>query len=65
MSLGDRWLIGHDGDDFGVSTEMFYDAETDIGVVLLANISDGENGGEVREQTKAIQERLYAFGEGR
>lgn len=65
MTLGDRWLIGHDGDDFGVSTEMFYDAGTNIGVVLLANIGDGENEGRVREQTMAIQERLYAFGEGR
>ncbi len=65
MTLGKRWIIGHDGDDLGVSAEMFYDAESDIGVVLLTNISDGENEGRVREQTMAIQERLYAFGEGR
>lgn len=61
--LDGRALIGHDGDDYGVSTEMFYDQATGVGVVLLANISDGANGGRAREQTIAIQDRLYALGE--
>ncbi|PRP97353.1 serine hydrolase domain-containing protein [Enhygromyxa salina] len=63
MTLGDRWIVGHDGDDDGVSTEMFFDTKTGVGVVLLANIGDGENDGRVREQTMAIQEQLYALGE--
>ena len=36
MTLEERWIIGHDGDDIGVSTEMFFDPETDVGVVVLA-----------------------------
>lgn len=62
MDLGDRWIIGHDGDDTGVSTEMFFDPKTNVGVVLLANIQDGSVDGRVREQTFAIEEKLFAWG---
>lgn len=65
MSLGDRWLVGHDGDDDGVSCEMFFEPKTDVGVVLITNISDGALDGAVREETWAIQEKLYAWGETR
>ena len=39
--LGGRELIGHDGSDSGVSTAMYYEPETGIGVIVLAN-GDGE-----------------------
>ncbi len=63
MTLGERWIVGHDGDDLGVSSEMFFEPETGVGVVLLTNIGDWEHGGRVREQTAAIQELLYQLGE--
>jgi hypothetical protein len=63
MTLDDRWIIGHDGDDDGVSSEMFFDPSTDVGVVLIANISDGSYGGKVREQTAAIESKLFSWGE--
>jgi hypothetical protein len=63
MTLDERFIIGHDGDDDGVSSEMFFDPKTDVGVVLIANISDGSYDGKVREQTEAIQSELFAWGE--
>jgi len=63
MTLGDRWLIGHDGDDIGVTSEMFYDPQTGIGVSLLGNVTDWLTGATTREQTLALQQRLYAIGE--
>ncbi|HBL27404.1 MAG TPA: serine hydrolase [Acidobacteria bacterium] len=39
--LAGRELIGHDGSDDGVSTAMFYEPATGIGVIVLAN-GDGE-----------------------
>ncbi len=32
-----RELIGHNGGDYGVATEMLLDPETGVGIVLLAN----------------------------
>lgn len=65
MELGDRWVIGHDGDDEGVSCEMFWDPTTDVGVVVVTNVGDGEMDGDVRVATAWLQEELYLLGEGR
>jgi CubicO group peptidase (beta-lactamase class C family) len=62
-TLEDRGIIGHDGDDLGVSTEMFFDPVTDVGVVVLTNIADWEHDGRVREQTAALQTDLFALGD--
>jgi CubicO group peptidase (beta-lactamase class C family) len=37
LPRGGRSLIGHDGGDTGVATVCFFDPETDVGVVALAN----------------------------
>lgn len=63
MRLRGRTLIGHDGDDDGVTSEMFYDEDTGIGVALIGNIPDGYPGLDTRNHTAAIQDRLYAIGE--
>ncbi len=63
MSLGDRWIVGHDGDDDGVTSEMFYEPATGIGVALIANVSDGQLDGAAREQTWWLEDRLFAIGE--
>jgi len=63
IDLDGRRLIGHNGDDFGVSTEVFFDPKTDIGVAVLMNLSDGEREGQPRNATLAIQHRLYQIGE--
>jgi CubicO group peptidase (beta-lactamase class C family) len=36
-SLRDRVLLGHNGGNYGVATEMFFDAQGDVGVILLMN----------------------------
>lgn len=64
MTLGERTLTGHDGDDSGVSSEAFYDRETGVGVAVVMNLADGERDGAPRAATAAIQERLYRIGEG-
>ena len=65
MELGDRWLVGHDGDDEGVTSEMFWDPEVGVGVVVVANVGDWEMDGEVREVTAWLQEELFLVGEAR
>jgi len=65
MELGERWIIGHDGDDEGVTSEMFWDPETGVGVVVVASVGDGEMDGAVRETTAWLQEELFLLGEGR
>ncbi|MEN0066685.1 MAG: serine hydrolase domain-containing protein [Myxococcota bacterium] len=63
MNLEDRFIVGHDGDDEGVTSEMFFDPATGVGVTLLGNVSDGGLGHRTREATIALQQRLYAIGE--
>jgi CubicO group peptidase (beta-lactamase class C family) len=63
LALGDRTLTGHDGDDIGVSSEVFYDRTSGVGVALVMNLADGERDGEPRAATVAIQQRLFALGE--
>jgi CubicO group peptidase (beta-lactamase class C family) len=59
MDLDGRWLVGHDGDDDGVTSEMFYEPATGRGVVVLANVADGELDGRVREVTAWLQHTLF------
>jgi len=54
--------VGHNGGDFGVSTEMFFDPETNVGVVVLTNGDDGPVGDRLRAETLKIQKRLFAVG---
>lgn len=63
MTLGDRWIVGHDGDDDGVSSEMFYDPKTGVGVALVTSVPDGGPGHPVRDTTAWLQERLFTLGE--
>lgn len=65
MVLGDRHLIGHDGDDYGVSSEVYYDKDTGVGVALVMNVADGERDGRPRAASRAIQQRLYTLGASR
>jgi len=61
-SVGKRQVVGHNGGDFGVSTEMFFDPETNVGVVVLTNGDDGPVGDRLRAETLKIQKRLFAVG---
>lgn len=65
LDLGGRRLTGHDGDDYGVSSEVFYDRQSGVGVALVMNLADGEQDGAPRAATRAIQQRLFALGGGR
>jgi len=64
-TLGDRRLVGHNGGDYGVSTEMFFDVRTRVGVVVLTNGDESSAGDRLREQTQAIQEILFELGDPR
>jgi len=64
-SLGKRAIVGHNGGDFGVSTELFFDPETDVGVVVLTNGDDGPVGDRLRAETREIQRELFSLGERR
>ncbi|MEO0600231.1 MAG: serine hydrolase domain-containing protein [Myxococcota bacterium] len=61
--VGERFVVGHDGDDEGVTAEMFFDPATGIGVTVLGNVSDGGLGHPTREATRWLQQRLYGIGE--
>lgn len=63
--LDERGIIGHNGGDFGVSTEMFFDPQAGIGVVVLTNGDDGATGDRLRAETQKIQRRLFELGEQR
>lgn len=41
-SLGGRRVLGHSGGEKGVTTEMFYDTDTNIGVIVFSNEEDAE-----------------------
>lgn len=64
MDLGQRHLTGHDGDDLGVSSEVFYDRDSRVGVVVLMNLADCERDCEPRAATADIQQRLFRIGAG-
>lgn len=48
----ERTLVGHGGDDQGASTDMYYDVDAGIGVILLMNVTR-------RENTNAILDALF------
>lgn len=56
-----REVVGHDGGDFGVSTEMWLDRTTGVGVIVLMNV-DGT--GANHKAMRRIEESLFALGEG-
>ena len=39
--VGRREMLGHNGGDDGVSTDMFYEPATGIGVIVLTNDGGG------------------------
>lgn len=43
---GDRTLLGHDGGDYGSTTELWLDREAGVGVVLLTNAELGDDDGD-------------------
>jgi len=55
-----RSVIGHNGGDNGVATEMYFDPETGVGVVVLANVDWGQT---MEPAIEAIEERLFEVGE--
>jgi CubicO group peptidase (beta-lactamase class C family) len=59
--VGDREVVGHDGGDFGVSTEMWLDRATGVGVIVLLNV-DGTSAN--AKAMRRIEEVLFDLGEG-
>ena len=51
-----RDLIGHNGGNWGVATEMFFQPETDTGVILLMN---GDWSNRNFPMVMSIEERLF------
>lgn len=41
-NINDKSLLGHNGGEKGVSTEMFYDTDTNLGVVIFNNDDDAD-----------------------
>jgi CubicO group peptidase (beta-lactamase class C family) len=41
-AVGGRRVLGHSGGEKGVTTEMFYDTDTNIGVIVFSNEEDAE-----------------------
>lgn len=41
-SFDGRTVLGHSGGEKGVTTEMFYDVDTNIGVIVFSNLEDAE-----------------------
>jgi CubicO group peptidase (beta-lactamase class C family) len=52
MSFGGNTLWGHSGDDPGISSNMFFDPATRIGVLLVAN-------GEWKHDARRTMRRLF------
>ena len=40
--MNGRSVLGHSGGEKGVTTEMFYDPNTNVGVVVFSNDEDAE-----------------------
>ncbi len=51
----DRKLLGHTGGEKGVTSEMFYDVNTNVGVIIFANDEDAKIG--------TMSSLLYSYGE--
>jgi CubicO group peptidase (beta-lactamase class C family) len=54
--IGERVLAGHGGDDAGASTDMYFDVDRGIGVILLMNVTR-------RPNTDDIFNRLFEASE--
>jgi CubicO group peptidase (beta-lactamase class C family) len=57
-SIGGRTVVGHNGGDYGASTDMFFDPATGDGVVVLVNVDDS---GPVVRAMSRIEEALFAI----
>lgn len=57
-SIGGRTVVGHNGGDYGASTDMFFDPATGDGVVVLVNVDD--SGAVVRAMSR-VEEALFAI----
>lgn len=55
--VGRRRMIGHDGGDDGVSTDMFYEPATGIGIIVLAN-DDGGGADPILKRIAKLADRL-------
>jgi len=42
--VNDGFVFGHDGEDPGTSTNMVYDQYNKLGIILMQNLTDGEEG---------------------
>jgi len=54
-TIGGDEVLGHNGGDDGVSTDMYYRTDDEVGVIVLTNGDSVEGGGAMVR----IQERLY------
>ncbi len=59
-TIGGRAVIGHNGGDYGVTTDMFFDPATGHGVIVLLNTDD--TGARVRAMQR-IEEMLFTIAE--
>ncbi len=55
-----RSVIGHNGSDYGVSTDMYYDPMTGVGIVTLVN-ADAPNA--LYDAMYDIEDRLFDVGD--
>ncbi len=58
--IGARTVVGHNGGDYGVTTDMFFDPSTGHGVLVLVNTDD--TGARIRAMQR-IEEALFAIAE--
>lgn len=58
--IGNRDVLGHNGGDYGVSTDMFFDPATGHGVIVLINTD--ETGARTSAMAR-IEEALFAIAE--
>lgn len=59
-TIGSRSVVGHNGGDYGATTDMFLDPTTGNGVILLINT--GDTGPRLKAMQK-IEEALFAIAE--
>ena len=54
-------LVGHNGSDYGVATELLYDPAIDVAVIVLCNTGWGSG---TTDAIDSIERHLFELGEG-
>lgn len=58
-TIAGRDVVGHNGGDYGVTTDMFFDPATGDGAIVLVNVDDS---GAVVKAMSRIEEALFRLG---